>query len=249
VSRPVSKCVRTGPRPSAIGSKAFAKVHSWSAQNDRALTLLTSSQTLKAFDIESESAATIERYGRTVNAMSLLAARRLVEAGVPFITVFWSEEDELVSKKCLSGGGWDTHGNNFRCLKENLFPEFDRCFSALIEDLSARGLLDSTLLMVTSEMGRKPKIGDVRSNSTIGAGRDHWTHCLTDVLAGGGIRGGQTYGSSDRLAEYPADKPVTPAHVAKTVYRAMGLHDLTAVDRQNRPFQLLDDGEAITELF
>jgi len=227
----------------------FAKVHSWSTQNDRALTLLTSSQTLKAFDIESESAATIGRYGRTVNAMSLLAARRLVEVGVPFITVFWSEEDELVSKKCLSGGGWDTHGNNFRCLKENLLPEFDRCFSALIEDLSARGLLDSTLLMVTSEMGRKPKIGDVRSNSTIGAGRDHWTHCLTDVLAGGGIRGGQTYGSSDRLAEYPADKPVTPAHVAKTVYRAMGLHELTAVDGQNRPFQLLDDGEAITELF
>jgi hypothetical protein len=227
----------------------FAKVHLWSAQNERALTLLTSSQTLKAFDIESESHATIDRYGRTVNAMSLLAARRLVEAGVPFITVFWSEEDELVSKKCLSGGGWDTHGNNFRCLKENLLPEFDRCFSALIEDLSARGLLASTLLMVTSEMGRKPKIGDVRCNATIGAGRDHWTHCLTDVVAGGGIRGGQTYGSSDRLAEYPADKPVTPAHVAKTVYHAMGVRDLISVDRQNRPFQLLDEGDALAELF
>ncbi|HET6323329.1 MAG TPA: DUF1501 domain-containing protein [Planctomycetaceae bacterium] len=228
---------------------AFAKVQSWSTQNNRAVTLLSSSSTLKAFDIESESPALIERYGRTVNAMSLLAARRLVEAGVPFITVFWSEEDELVSKKCLSGGGWDTHGNNFRCLKENLLPEFDRCFSALIEDLSMRGLLDSTLLMVTSEMGRKPKIGDVRSGATIGAGRDHWTHCLTDVLAGGGIRGGQTYGSSDRFAEYPADKPVTPAHVAKTVYHAMGVRDLMATDRQNRPFHLLDEGEALTELF
>ncbi|MGE3314811.1 MAG: DUF1501 domain-containing protein [Planctomycetaceae bacterium] len=228
---------------------AFATVRSWTEQNDRAMSLLSSSTTLKAFDVESESPELIDRYGRTVNGTSLLAARRLVEAGVPFITVFWSEEDELVSKKCFSGGGWDTHGNNFRCLKEDLLPEFDRCFSALIEDLADRGLLDSTMLMVTSEMGRKPKIGDVRSGGTVGAGRDHWTHCLTDVLAGGGIRGGQTYGSSDKFAEYPADKPVTPAHVAKTVYHAMGIEDLIASDRQNRPFHLLEEGEALTELF
>jgi uncharacterized protein (DUF1501 family) len=181
--------------------------------------------------------------------MSLLAARRLVEIGVPFITVFWSEEDEFVSKKCYSGGGWDTHGNNFNCLKENLLPELDRGFSALIEDLSQRGLLDSTLVLITSEMGRTPKIGDVRSGGTRGAGRDHWTHCLTNVMAGGGLRGGVTYGSSDRRAEYPADKPVSPAHIAKTVYHAMGIEDLEATDRENRPFNLLSEGEPLTELF
>ena len=211
--------------------------------------LLASSNAMNAFDVAQESPETLARYGDSVNAMSLLAARRLVEMGVPFITVFWSEEDEFVSKKCFSGGGWDTHGNNFACLKENLLPEFDRGFSALIEDLSQRGMLDTTLLMVTSEMGRTPKIGDVRSGGTTGAGRDHWTHCLTDVLVGGGVRGGQTYGSSDRLAEYPADKPVTPAHVAKTVYYAMGINDLEAVDRENRPFNLLPDGEPLVELF
>ena len=103
--------------------------------------------------------------------------------------------------------------------------------------------------MITSEMGRKPKIGDPRSGGTSGAGRDHWTHCLTDVLAGGGIRGGQSYGSSDRYGEFPADKPVTPADVTKTVYHAMGIHDLIAYDNQKKPYQLLEDGEALTSLF
>jgi len=110
-------------------------------------------------------------------------------------------------------------------------------------------LLDSTLLMVTSEMGRKPKIGDPRSSGIAGAGRDHWTYCLTDVLAGGGIRGGQVYGSSDRRGEYPADRPVTPAHVTKTVYHAMGLPDLEAMDREGRPYNLLAEGSPITSLF
>jgi uncharacterized protein (DUF1501 family) len=179
--------------------------------------------------------------------MSLLLARRLVEAGVPFITVFWME-NEQIADKCKSGGGWDTHGNNFNCLKDNLLPEFDRGFSALIADLSDRGLLAETLLLVTSEMGRQPKIGDPRSGGTSGAGRDHWTHCLTDVLAGGGIRGGQTYGASDRFAEYPADNPVTPADVTKTVYHAMGIHDLDAFDKDGRRYDLLAEGEPIAAL-
>ena len=110
-------------------------------------------------------------------------------------------------------------------------------------------MLDETLLMITSEMGRKPKIGDPRSGGTSGQGRDHWTHCLTDLLVGGGIRGGQTYGSSDRFGEYPSDKPVRPADVAKTVYHAMDIHDLEAFDRQGRPYNLLPEGSAITELF
>ena len=128
-------------------------------------------------------------------------------------------------------------------------PEFDRCFSALIEDLAQRNLLDETLLMVTSEMGRKPRIGDPRSGGESGAGRDHWTYCLTDILAGGGIQGGQTYGTSDRYAEHPKDKPITPAHIAKTVYHSMGIDDLSAVDEGGRPYSLLEEGEVLHDLF
>lgn len=226
-----------------------AATQTWSAQCQRALSLLSSSQTTEAFDLSREPEALRQRYGETVNGMSLLAARRLVEAGVPFITVFWRGDPDRLNKKCASGGGWDTHGNNFRCLQEDLLPEFDRGFSALIEDLSQRGLLDQTLLLVTSEMGRKPKIGDPRSGGATGAGRDHWTHCLTDLLAGGGIRGGQTYGSSDRFAEFPASKPLTPADITKTVYHAMGVNDLEAFDTQGRPYNLLAEGAAITDLF
>lgn len=217
--------------------------------HQRAVSLLMSSQTTSAFDVSQESPAMIERYGKTINGMSLLLARRLVEASVPFITVFWKGDLDRLGKKCRSAGSWDTHGNNFQCLQENLLPEFDRGFSALIEDLSQRGLLDETLLLVTSEMGRKPKIGDPRSGGTSGAGRDHWTYCLTDIMAGGGIRGGQTYGASDRYAEYPIEKKLTPAHVTKTVYQAMGVNDLTFFDNLGRPYSLLDEGESIADLF
>jgi uncharacterized protein (DUF1501 family) len=213
------------------------------------LALLLRAGTNEAFDVSKEPEAVRQRYGENVNGMSLLAARRLVESGVPFVTVFWRGDPDRLNKKCASGGGWDTHGNNFKCLQEDLLPEFDRAFSALIEDLAARGMLDSTLVMVTSEMGRKPKIGDPRSGGVSGAGRDHWTHCLTDILAGGGIRGGQTYGASDRYAEYPATNPVTPADVSKTVYHAMGIDNLEATDKQGRPFNLLAEGKPIEELF
>jgi len=225
-----------------------AQAGTWTRQQQRAFSLLMSSQTNAAFDVAQESESVRQRYGQTVNGMSLLMARRLVEAGVPFITVFWKENEKLASA-CKSAGGWDTHGNNFNCLKDFLLPEFDRGFSALIEDLADRGLLDETLVMVTSEMGRTPKIGDPRSGGIAGAGRDHWTHCLTDVLAGGGIQGGQVYGSSDRLGEYPQEKPITPADVTKTVYHAMGIEDLQAFDAQERPYDLLAEGNAITDLF
>lgn len=227
---------------------SYARVRTWNRQQERGFSLLMSAKTTDAFDVAREPEAVRERYGQGVNGMSLLLARRLVEAGVPFITVFWKEH-EKTANKCKSAGSWDTHGNNFGCLKEDLLPEFDRGFSALVEDLAQRDLLNQTLLMVTSEMGRKPKIGDPRSGGPSGAGRDHWTHCLTDVLAGGGIRGGQTYGASDRFGEYPADKRVTPADVTKTVYHAMGVRDLEASDSQGRPYNLLADGQPILELF
>jgi uncharacterized protein (DUF1501 family) len=180
--------------------------------------------------------------------MSLLLARRLVEAQVPFISVFW-RENEAIADACKSEGAWDTHGNNFECLKKHLLPEFDQAFSGLLIDLHQRGLLDETLVLVTSEMGRKPKIGDPRSGGTNGAGRDHWTHCQSVLMAGGGIRGGMTYGTTDRYAEYPAENPVTPADIAKTVYRAVGIENLQATDSQGRPYHLLDEGRAIEPLF
>ena len=232
------------------GLERTRSVEAWTAQQQRALSLLMSPRTTTAFDLSAEPDSVLNRYGRSINGTSLVLARRLVEAGVPFITVFWmGDEKASDQRKCASGGGWDTHGNNFACLKDWLLPEFDQGFSALVADLAERGLLDETLLLVTSEMGRKPRIGDPRSGGPAGAGRDHWTHCLTDVLAGGGIRGGQTYGSSDRYAEYPQDKPLTPADITKTVYHAMGVTDLTAYDNQNRPYNLLDTGEALTSLF
>jgi len=227
---------------------SYAGSRNWQRQQERALSLLLSAGTTDAFNLAREPEDVRERYGNTINGMSLLLARRLVEAEVPFVTVFW-KENEQIADKCKSAGGWDTHANNFTCLKEHLLPEFDRGFSALIDDLAQRGLLDQTLLLVTSEMGRKPNIGDPRSGGKSGAGRDHWTHCLTDVLAGGGIRGGQTYGASDSRGEYPADKPLTPADITKTVYHAMGIENLEATDSQGRPYNLLAEGEPVIELF
>ncbi|RLS25451.1 MAG: DUF1501 domain-containing protein [Planctomycetota bacterium] len=224
------------------------KSTTWTKLQEKAMSLLLSAKATKAFDVADEPVSMRERYGNNTNGMSLLLARRMVEAGVPFITVFWLGDDKL-NKKCKSGGGWDTHGNNFNCLKEDLLPGFDRGFSALIEDLSQRNLLDSTLLMVTSEMGRKPKVGDPRSGGVNGAGRDHWTHCLSVLMAGGGIQGGQVHGSSDKRGEFPEQKIVTPADVTKTVYHAMGISDLEAHDKEGRPYNLLAEGEPILDLF
>jgi hypothetical protein len=214
----------------------------------KAFTLLSSRQTKAAFDLRAEPERVRDRYGTGINAMSMLLARRLVEAGVPFVTVFW-KGDKVLDTLCKSGGGWDTHGNNFNCLKDRLLPEFDRPFAALLDDLYQRGLLESTLVLVTSEMGRKPKIGDPRSGGPGGAGRDHWTACQSVLLAGGGVRGGQAFGTSDRRAEYPDQNPVAPEHIARTVFHAMGIDDLHAIDREGRPFPLMEDGRALIELF
>jgi uncharacterized protein (DUF1501 family) len=217
-------------------------------QQRKAFALLASRETKTAFDLRAEPEALRARYGPGINAMSMLLARRLVEAGVPFVTVFWKGDKEL-DTLCKSGGGWDTHGNNFNCLKDRLLPEFDRPFAALLDDLHQRGLLGQTLVLVTSEMGRKPKVGDPRSGGAGGAGRDHWTAAMSVLLAGGGIRGGQAFGTSDKRGEYPADNPVAPEHIARTVFHAMGIDDLTATDREGRPFHLLDEGRPLRELF
>ena len=223
----------------------------YSEQQKKAFELLSSSATAGAFDIARESKKTRSRYGEHLNGMSLLMARRLVEAGVPFVTVFWRVDGitSPLAKKCRSAGGWDTHGNNFNCLKEDLLPRFDQCYSALLEDLDQRGLLESTLVVVTSEMGRKPKIGDPRSGGATGAGRDHWTACQSVLLAGGGIRGGQTFGKTDARAEYPVENVMGPESIAHTIYHAMGIDKLTATDVGGRPFNILEGGRPLTELF
>jgi hypothetical protein len=221
---------------------------SYSRQQDKAFSLLASPRLKNAFDLGKEPIAVREKYGRSLNAMSVLMARRLVEAGVPFVTIF-TKEDPKLDALCKSGGSWDTHGNNFNCLRDHLLPEFDRYFSAFLEDLHERGLLDETLVLVNSEMGRKPKVGDPRSGGTHGAGRDHWTNCQSVLFAGGGMRGGRTYGTSDKVAAFPSDKAVAPEDIAKTVYHAMGIDNLDAIDREGKPFSLMQEGAAIRELF
>lgn len=203
----------------------------------QAVTLLTSSRAKRAFDLTQEPERVRDRYGNDINCQSVLMARRLVEAGVPFVCVHW------IANQVGPAFIWDTHGDNFGQLKNHLLPRFDACYSALLEDLEDRGLLDETLVVVCAEMGRTPRIGDPRTGGKGPPGRDHWIHCQTAVLAGGGIAGGQVYGSSDKVAAYPSDRPVYPEHLAATIYRAFGIDNAHAFrSRDNRPLNLLDEG-------
>ena len=178
-----------------------------SHQYDRAYTLLTSPGATEAFDLSREPMSVRERYGMNMHGQSVLQARRLVEAGVPFVTVFWPN-DGITNVSVY----WDTHNRNFVDLKTRLCPVTDKAFSALLDDLTERGMLDDTLIVWTGEMGRTPRVGQ----SVVGGagagrdGRDHWSNCFTSVLAGGGIQGGVVHGSSDRFAAYPASNPTPP---------------------------------------
>ncbi len=201
---------------------------------ERAFNLLRSDAVRTAFDIGRETAATRERYGRNIHGQSALLARRLVEAGVRFVSVYDKVTNGL--------DNWDTHVNNFGRLKDQLLPPCDRGFSALVEDLAARGLLDSTLVIMLGEFGRTPKINR-------DGGRDHWPDCYSVVLAGGGIRGGVLYGSSDKLGAYPESNPVTPGDLAATIFWRFGLDPATELhDLTGRPFRLAT-GEPIYSLF
>ena len=206
----------------------------------RALALLTSTRAKRAFNLDLEPESVRARYGEDINCQSVLMARRLVEAGVPFVCVHW------IARQVGAAFIWDTHGDNFGQLKNHLLPKFDRCYSALLEDLELRGLLDETLVVVCAEMGRTPRVGDPRVRGDEPPGRDHWIHCQSALLAGGGIRGGQVYGSSDRIAAYPSDRPVHPEDLAATIYRAFGIdRDLTIRTRDGRPVSLLEHGSAL----
>ena len=167
---------------------------------------------------------------------SLLLARRLIEAGVPIVQVNLGRVQT-----------WDSHGDIFRRLKEDLLPPTDRGLSALLDDLNARGLLDETLVVMVGEFGRTPRLG-LSGGATI-AGRDHWPGVFSAVFAGGGVRGGQVVGKSDPIGAYPGSRPYAPADVAATVYDALAIDPKTEVrDRLNRPLHIVT-GKPIEALY
>jgi hypothetical protein len=208
-------------------------------QQQRAFGLLTSEAVRAAFDLEREPPALRDAYGRTLFGASTLIARRLVEAGVRFCNVTW---DIFWDRYRIDYDGWDTHTRNFAILKEWNLPQFDQTLSALLADLQVRGLLDETLVVVLSEMGRTPKVNP-------NAGRDHWTYCYTVFLAGAGIRGGSVCGASDAQAAFVKDRPVRPADICATVYHCLGIDpDLAVPDRTGRPHPAAQGGVAIREV-
>ncbi len=214
----------------------------WSSFHDRAFSLLTSPAMKRAFDLSQEPDHVRNWYGRHKTGQSLLAARRLVEAGVRFITVFSGSNP---------GDGWDTHTDNFNRLKKTLMPPEDQGFAAFIEDLDQRGLLADTLVVWCGEFGRKPHIG--RPNPVVNnigpGGRDHWPQCYSIVLAGAGVKRGFVYSESDRLSEYPASNPHSPGDLAATIFSSLGLNPHAHIhDRDGRPYPLAD-GEPIEGVF
>jgi hypothetical protein len=203
----------------APGLESAASVRNLDGATRRAYELLASSATRQAFEVEKEPLPVREAYGRGTFAQNCLLARRLVEAGVPMVTLY-----------SVGNRDWDTHGGNFTALKNSLLPPMDQGVSALLTDLDSRGLLDETLVVWMGDMGRTPRVNK-------DAGRDHWSFCYSVVMAGGGIRGGQVYGASDRTAAYPSSNPVSPADIATTIFHCLGINPRAHVaDRQERPF-------------
>lgn len=211
----------------------------------RAFELLTSATKQSgAFDLGEEPDAIRTRYGLNPHGQSVLQARRLIERGVPLVTVFWPN-DGIKNVSVY----WDTHSRNFIDLKDRLMPVADQAFSALLDDLKERGMLDETLVIWTGEFGRTPRVGQRSSDAGAGRdGRDHWGNCFTSVLAGGGIRGGMTYGESDKYAAYPDLDPVPPRDLIATAYHLLGVpEDQTLPDIQGRP-QFVRPGKVIPGL-
>ncbi len=208
------------------------------AHYDRAFSLLSAPAAAQAFDLSQEPRKLRERYGMNRHGQSVLQARRLIEAGVPLVTVFWPN-DGITNVSVY----WDTHNRNFIDLKTRLCPVTDQAFSALLDDLGDRGLLDDTLIVWTGEMGRTPKVGQsVPGGAGAGRdGRDHWGKLFTTVLAGGGVKAGTVYGSSDKFAAEPATNPTPPADLAATVYHLLGIDPRSEIrDRLGRPLTLCE---------
>ncbi|HET6246474.1 MAG TPA: DUF1501 domain-containing protein [Tepidisphaeraceae bacterium] len=193
----------------------------------RAYSMISSKEAREAFDLSAEPDAVKEQYGRNSAGMRMLLARRLVEGGVRFVSTTY--------------GGWDHHGQIKQSFQREM-PAFDKAFAALIRDLETRKLLDSTLIMVSSEFGRTPKVNQ-------NEGRDHWPKCFSIILAGGGIKKGLIYGSSDPTGAEPADSPVSVADLSATIYHQLGIDpDKRLISPGNRPIDIVHDGHVINDL-
>lgn len=196
----------------------------------RAIQMLTSTRVRQAFDLSAEPESIREAYGRTSYGQSCLLARRLVEAGVKFTTVYFSSS---IGGRRVNDGGWDTHGFDntrmYNIVDKYQLPLTDQTLPTLLDDLEQRGLLDETLVVWMGEFGRTPEINKNES-------RDHWPQCYTALLAGGGVKGGYVYGQSDERAKFPAEKPVRPEDLAATIYQLLGIDPASEIyDRNNRP--------------
>jgi hypothetical protein len=207
----------------------------WDNLRKGALALLTSPQGVAALDLSRESVATREAYGQTSFGQSCLLGRRLVEAGVPYVQVNWSRFVEVYYT--FSDYGWDTHADNFALLSDWHGPLFDRVFSALVDDLDRRGLLETTLLVCMGEFGRTPRIHESGS-------RDHWHQCYFSLWAGAGVQPGRTIGESDARGEHPVSDPITPAMVGTTMLEQAGISSATRA-----ALGVLPEGRVIHELF
>jgi hypothetical protein len=203
---------------------------------DKAYSILLAGRVARAFDLSEESDRLRDEYGRHSYGQSLLLARRLVEAEIPIVQVNMGRVQT-----------WDSHADIFRRLREDLLPPTDQAVSALLDDLSSRGLLDDTMVVVCGEFGRTPKLSFLPGQKMIG--RDHWPQVFSAVFAGGGVVGGQVIGASDRIGAYPASRPFAPTDLAATIYRALGVEPDTEVrDILNRPINLIT-GRPIDELY
>lgn len=227
---------RRGLLQSIDSQRAFleenAVVRGVAGQQARAFGLLTSSEVRQAFDLAQEPAEVRDRYGRNTHGQCVLMARRLVEAGVTLVSVNWHNDGQSF---------WDTHGNNFPRLKNDLIPPADRALATLVSDLDDRGLLEDTLVCWVGEFGRSPRAEN--------GGRQHYPQCYSGLFAGGGIVGGQIYGKSDAQATLPSSNPVSPQDYAATVYHALGVpHDLLLKDPAQRPHRIYG-GHPLIDLF
>jgi hypothetical protein len=211
-----------------------ADFESYSHFRELAREILCGSAVKNAYDLNQEDPKVRESYGNHIGGQSMLLARRLTEAGVPVVQVCCSAGD-------LNGGSgdmWDTHGDNFNRLKTRLLPAFDRGASALLNDLAERGTLDETLVVVLTDFGRTPRINGA-------AGRDHYPNVYSIALAGGGIRGGQVYGSSDNQGAFPRTQPCGPPDIHATIFHALGISPRAEIrDMLGRPFPV-SDGEVL----
>ena len=212
----------------------FARVHN--AFTEKALGLATSTKAKRAFDLSKEPDKLRDTYGRNNVGQSMLLARRLIEAGVRFVTIQGYKDTGIYA--------WDHHWGIFPHLEQQL-PIYDSAYSALLNDLDDRGMLETTLVITAGEFGRTPKI----NNNKRGPGRDHWADCFSLTLGGGGIKTGRIIGASDKHGAVPVDRPVSIPDFAATVYHAIGLDPKAEFVAQGRRMQMLPEGSAVRELF